>query len=138
MAKVKPNADKSAKPGTKDTTAKKIEKVMYPGLKPDDDGKATVKVKGVPEDFNSKKHKPLKRRDFECESTWFELKAVELDKRAADYRKMAADIKKLGSVADRAKAKKLLAMQRKMAELQAQLKEQGIDVDELLAGDDDE
>jgi hypothetical protein len=85
----------------------------------------------VPTDFNKKVHAPLKRKDFAEEWMWFEWKANELTKDAEKYRKEAETIKKLGSKADRAKARRLLQMQKKMAELEAQLKEKGYDIEEI-------
>jgi hypothetical protein len=128
----------SAAPGTSDTAAGKVEKTFYPGLKVDEKGNPTERVEGVPEDFDDAKHKVLRRRDFTDEAIWFDLRADEYEVRAKDYRQQAVDYRKLGSVVDRAKAKRLLAMQKRMNELMEQLESQGIDVEALLGDDDDE
>lgn len=125
---------KSAKPGTQDKTPKakkKVERVTHPALLDADNN--PVKVEAVPDDFDPKKHKPLKRADFKDEALWFDMRADDYERRAKDYRQQAEDCRKLGSVSDRQAAKKLLAMQRRIAELQEKLKGEGVDVAALLA-----
>lgn len=140
MAKVTPrNSGKSAAPGTKDDSAgkkEKVAKVFHPSLKPNDEGKPTAKLAGVPDDFDPKKHKPLRKQDFEGEHIFLRMKADKLEEEAKKLREDADMVEKLGSSADRAKAKKLKAMQEKMEALRKQLEEQGIDVESLL-GDDE-
>lgn len=131
----------SAKPGTKDASAgdtKKAVKVLHPALEPNDEGKPTKKLTEVPSDFDPKLHKPLKKGDFENEAVFMRMKADELEAKAKKLREDAEVVEKLGNKADRAKAKKLRAMQEKMTDLRKQLEEQGIDVDELLGDDDEE
>jgi len=117
---------KSAKPGTEDGAAQKekVERIDY--VVPE--GGLTE----VPADFDPKKHKPLKRKDFKDESVFLLSRAAELEKKAAWYRTEAENVKKLGSVKDRVKAKRLLAMQKRMQELQASLAAEGVDVAALL------
>lgn len=141
----------SAKPGTKDVKAAKPEKkqrVFYPGLEAGpvmEDGKPKLNKKGkpiiraskklaaVPADFDIKLHKPLTRDSFEDESLYFELKAQYFDKKAAELRSQAADVKALGSVKDRGAAKKLLTLQKRMAELTAELEGKGVDLTAIKA-----
>jgi hypothetical protein len=130
-AKDNKDAKTSAAPGTKDEKAAKVKKVAFT---PIPDGG----FKEMPAAFDPKLHTPLKRKDFADESLWFEMKATEHEAKAAAYKKQAADYRKLGSVADRAKAKRLIQMQSKMAELTEQLKSQGVDVDEILGTKDSE
>lgn len=130
----KPVAPKSAAPGTVDETAKKVVKIEYPGLV-DAEGNE-VRLTAIPKDFDHKTMKPLGRKDFADESLWFEMQAERCEAKAKHYRQAAADFKKLGNVKDRAKAKKLVQMQRRFDELKAQLASQGIDVASLLAADD--
>lgn len=117
----------SAAPGTEAPEAEKppkLEKSVYPipegGLEK------------MPDDFDPKLHKPIKRTDFKDETVWFELKAVEHDKKAVSYRAQAKMYSKLGSIKDRAKAKRLIQMQGRIAELKDELEKQGIDVDAIL------
>jgi len=132
----------SAAPGTTDPAGQKPEKVvrvLYPGLysdtEKDDKGrpKQISKLDSVPADFNPKIHLPLQRRDFKDESVYFQLRADIAKKSAERFQKLADDAKKLGGMKERVKAKKLLQMQKRMADLIAELKAGGTNVDELLA-----
>ena len=87
----------------------------------------------VPEDFDFATCKSLKKKDFKEDYLYFEFRAEECDFRAAAFREEAAEVKKLGSAKDRGRAKRLIKMTEKMGELKKQLKNQGIDVDKLLA-----
>ena len=127
----------AAKPSPK-AKAKPADKVVYPGLigkDPKDDSK-TIKIRldAYPDDFDPKVHKSLKRNDFTNEAIWYENEAAKFDKKAADMREKAEQARKLGNVKDRATAKKLMAIQKKAAELRESLAEQGVDVDALMAG----
>lgn len=128
----------SAKPGTKEPKAKKEKKekakrVDFPGLFVEKDGeKRRVKLAEYPANFDPKVHKPLRRGDFENESVFLLRKADEFEQRAKDLRNEATIAEKLGNQADRAKAKRLAAMQKKIAELEASLKESGVDVEAIL------
>jgi len=132
----------NAKPGAKEAKAAKepkakVVRTFHPALdvKKNEKGKLapTVKLDKIPDDFDAKKYKPLQRRDFNDESIWFEVKAREMDVKAADYRKQATEFKALGGAAKSGQAKRLLAMQKRVAELTAQLAAQGLDVNAILA-----
>lgn len=128
------SAPKSAAPGTVDNKAGKkvkVKKVPHPALL-DADG-APVKLTEIPADHDPKIHLPLKKSNFENEWTYLEMKAVAHEESAAKLRKEAETIKSLGSSADRARAKKLLAMQERMSELMESLRSQGLDPDAILA-----
>ena len=126
----------STAPGTSDTAAEKAaakaermkayEERNHPAIT------AETKLKEVPEDFNFKKHNPIKRKNFEREEFYFDYKVLECDYHRDMYLKRAEEARTLGSTTDRAKAKRLRSMQEKMAELRQQLESQGIDVDKLL------
>lgn len=145
MAAVQPTAQKpagNAKPGAKDPKAakapkEKLVRTFHPALAvaKNEKGKLapTAKLDKIPDDFNPKAHKPLQRRDFNDESIWFEVKAREMEAKAADYRKQATEFKALGGAAKSGQAKRLLAMQKRVAELTAQLAAQGLDVNAILA-----
>lgn len=92
----------------------------------------------MPTDLDLKKHYPLKRGDFEDETIWLIARAETFEAKAVSYREEADDWKRLGSIKDRVKAKKLITMQRRMADLKTQLQAQGIDVDALLGVTDDD
>jgi len=87
----------------------------------------------MPDGFNFDDYKPLKKKNFAQEYTYFEHRALAAEHRAAKFRQMAKDSKKYGSTADRAKARRLVKLQTKMEELKTQLIEQGVDVEQLLA-----
>lgn len=121
---------------TETETPEKVKKVYFPGLQCDSDGKASVQVATVPEDFDPKKHKALRRTDFVKESTYFRLRADTFETKAKELRAQADLSDKLGTDADRAKATKLRNMAAKMAELRTHLEKQGIDVSEILGEED--
>ena len=115
------NAPKGAAPGVKEPKAKKEKKkrVAYPGLK--NSANEPVKLEALPSDFDPKVHKPLGRKDFANESTFWLLKAANAEKAAAKYKQFAEDAGKAGAVKGNATAKRLLALQRKLAEVEAAL-----------------
>lgn len=119
-----------AKPGTEDKKAAKVKKVAFTSTDETvmKDGKLLV----IPTDHDAKVHLPIKRKGFADEGMFYELRARQMEAKAADYRKMAADSAKLGGVKDKAKAKQLLKMQDKIAELTKTLAAAGIDVAALL------
>lgn len=122
----------SAAPGTQDAAAKKEKKpnkrIPHPALW-DATTQARVQLDAIPTDFDAKLHKPLGKKDFKNEGLWYELKAQGFDKKAAEFRAMAAT----AGTSEGAKTKKLILMQKKMAELMASLKSAGVDVDAALA-----
>lgn len=129
-------ATATAKPGTVDEKAKKEKKpgrVAYPGLKAADG--TDVKLKAIPTDWDRKAHKGFSRKNFEDDALYLEWRAQQFDHAAAALRKQAEESKKLGNVKDRAKAKRLLQLQKRLGELQKQLADQGINVEALLASD---
>lgn len=133
MAKVPVKETQSAKPGTKNPTGKKEKKIRidHPDLldksKLDEKGNPTrKKIAGVPGDFDPKVHKPLRRNDFEKESTWLLIKAEECEKKAKQLRADAVIADTEGSSDDRKKLKRLQAMKDKMAELEKELAEAGL------------
>ena len=105
--------------------------IKYPGLQ-DADGNP-VKLKEFPADFNLTDHKPFIRKDFEDETLWLDWRADFYEAKAKGYRDEAAMIRQYGSPEDQKAAKKLLAMQKKFAALQAQLTGDGIDVAGILS-----
>lgn len=121
-----PTGDPSAKPGTKEEKAKKEKRVRIDYPVPEGG------LDSWPTDFDAKVHKPLKRKDFKDETLWLEAKAAEYEKRASAMRDEIETCKTLGNAKDRARAKKLLSMQKRMAEMEAELKGEGVDVDNLL------
>lgn len=89
------------------------------------DGAERIATAVTPEGYNSSKHKPLGKSDFVDEPTFLLWKANEYERKAAKLRKEAETITKLGSAADRSKAKKLMTMQSRMAELAKELAADG-------------
>ncbi len=86
----------------------------------------------LPKDYDSNKHTPLKKGDFEKEEFYYEMRAVVYDKYASGMRRKAEEAKRMGSMTDRTKAKRLLRIQSQMATLREQLEADGVNVDELL------
>jgi hypothetical protein len=128
-------APASAKPGTKDPAAQKEKKpskrVKHPLV-----GNKEPKIypfKSTPADYVHGKMQPFKKKDFATDDAYFTYRAEEYDAKAKDFRGRADQAKLTGSGKDKGKAKRLLKMQEKMKELEAQLKAQGVDVDALLA-----
>lgn len=109
-------------------------RITHPALKPDADGKATVKLDEYPADWDAKVHKPLRRKDFTGDHVFLERRATELEAKAKQLRIEAEEARKLGNSADRAKAKKLRSMLDKVADLKKELEAQGIDVTSLVSG----
>lgn len=128
---------KAAAPGTADGAGQKggkkdkVKRVDYPGLT-DSEGNA-VKLTSIPEDYNPKIHKPLKKTNFADESVFLIARAERLEQMAVKLRKEAETVKNLGSTAQRQSARKLMKMQESMATLMANLSAQGVDVQALLA-----
>lgn len=109
----------------------KKSKVDYPGLY--NASGEWNKLSSVPSDFDVKAHKGLRKKDFENESLFLEFQASQLEAKAKSLREHAEKIRSLGSTASSAKAKTLVKMQQRMAELIASLKADGMDVDALLS-----
>ena len=131
----KTNPAPSAAPGTKEPKAKKekVAKVKYTAPA----GSAWVDDKGLltrwPDDFDPKRHKGLDRKQFAEEHVFFSLQADRLEAAAVKMRERAEESKKLGNVKDRTRAKKLLAAQKRLEALKAEMISEGVDVDDLLA-----
>lgn len=131
-----PAATQSTKPGEPAPAAKKekTKRVPYPGIKADDKGKGTVKLKDFPTDFDPKLHKQLTRKDFENDAPLLRKRAEELRVRASKLDKEAQDAETLGSASQRQAAKKLRGMVGRIGELTKDLEAQGIDVDAMFPG----
>lgn len=120
---------KSARPGTKAPAAakpkkEKVVKIAYPHEQP---------LTEYPADFNPKLHLPLKKKDFADSTLYYTKLADVYEARAKALREKAAEEGKLGSVKDKALAKRLIAMTKRMAEMKAAMSAEGIDVDDILA-----
>lgn len=89
-----------------------------------------------PANFDRYKHKTLSKSDFASEIVYLEFRARDYEARAAKLRAEIETVKKLGNAADRAKAKKLMSMQQRMAELAKELSEDGtVDLASILGAD---
>src|SRR6056297_3199820 len=118
---VDPQADDEKKRGPKP-------KIEHPLL-------ADGKLEAIPDDFDPKVHKPLRKKDFVEEAVFFDHKAEQAEERLNYYREQAEECRKLGNAADRKKAKKLRTWMEKIAELKAELEEDGVDVSSLIDTD---
>lgn len=85
-----------------------------------------------PVDYDRKKFLPLHKADFANTADFIEWLAVQFDQKAANLHKKAIEERSLGSVADRAKAKKLRSLHAKLAALEKELTDEGLDVAALL------
>ncbi len=138
MAKTKAGSQTSTQPGTPNPAGEKASKKRqpHPALKSKDE--AVYPLPGLPDDFDFAKHAQLKKRDFQSDYMYFEYKTAELEIKVEAMQAKAEEAKKLGSSKERAKARRLLRLQATMKELTASLVEAGVDVDELLATQEDE
>ena len=134
-----PKPESTAAPGTVDPAgaaeekASKVKKELYPALvdPANPDGYEPLTV--VPENWDPKVHKGILRKHFAEDDVFFDWRASRLEKQAASYRQQAEESRKLGSMKGRVKAKKLLSMQKRIADLKASLAAEGVDVAALLA-----
>ena len=121
-----------AKPTVKPTPVKARGRIEFPLVGDKNEDVYPFKVP-VPEGFDFKAHKALKKRDFEADHMFYSFRAAELEFKALAFHAQAEEAKKLGSAQDRGRAKRLIKCQSKMDELRQQLTAQGVDVDKLLA-----
>jgi len=134
MARVKPAAE-PAKPTVK-PTPEKVRKVTARipfDLVGDKNPEVYPFKEAVPEGFNFKVNKTLKKRDFTADHLFYEHRAAEMNFKATLFTAQAEEAKKIGSSADRNRLKRVIKLQEKMDELKEQLTAQGIDVTKLLA-----
>jgi hypothetical protein len=131
---VPPPAAVGAPAAGKKAKKEKAKKIDFPGLFVGEPGKEEYqKLTALPTGFDAKLHKPLKKKDFKDEPLFLDYQASLLDEKAKSIRAQAEKLRSVGSTASSAKAKTLVKMQQRMAELMAQLKAEGMDVDSLLA-----
>jgi hypothetical protein len=86
----------------------------------------------VPPGFNFLNYKPLKKKNFATEALYYEHRVAEMDFKSDSFAAQAEEARKFGDSKQRNKAKKIVKLNEKMAELRKQLTAQGINVDELL------
>jgi hypothetical protein len=124
---------KSTKPGEPAPKAKKekLERVVYPGLNPDAEGKPTVKLKEWPADFNPKVHKQLKRSHFETDIPLLEQRIKDHEEKIKKLREEIEIVQKGGGKA-KGKLKKLKSTIERFAELRAEMEKEGHDVSDLV------
>lgn len=87
----------------------------------------------MPDGFSFDTHKPIKRTHFAHDKYYFEHRALCFDHKAAMNRALAEEAAQFGSRKERMAAKKLQRMNSKIAELTAELKAAGVDVESILA-----
>lgn len=87
----------------------------------------------MPEGFTFVDFKLLKRANFTTEALYFEHRAEEYRYKTNMFDARAVESRTMGSSADRRKKKQIVRLNEKMNELKAQLTEQGIDVEALIA-----
>jgi hypothetical protein len=125
----KVNPSKSSKPAkTTEAAAKQTHKRT--GFKVSTEAYKT----SMPENFNFADYKPLKKKNFETDELYFLHRAEEMKHKASTFLRRAAEAKAAGTNrATAGKAKRMIKLTEKMAELRKQLEEQGIDVESILA-----
>jgi hypothetical protein len=133
---VAPPANSAAPGTTKPPKEKKVKvkKIDHPSLITLVEGGDPIvnKIEKRPADFDPKVHNNLKAKNFVNESFFLEDQAAQLDIKAKDLRAKAEKLRSLGSTASSAKAKTLIKMQERMAELMASLKSDGVDIEALM------
>ena len=87
----------------------------------------------LPGDFDLVKHKPLRKKDFSTEAAYYDYRVMVAESRVEKLRERATLARTLGGAKDAAKARRLLRIRAKFAELRRELEGAGIDVDALLA-----
>jgi hypothetical protein len=129
-------ANRTAAPGTTDKAAAKakVEKIRF-----------TDSIEGLPEDWagfkhdderlaqhDNKTHLPLKADEFDGRWEHMRYRAAVMEERATKIREDADRMEKLGNIADVKKAKRLMQLQKQVADLTASLEADGQDVGDLL------
>jgi hypothetical protein len=130
----------SAAPGTTKPTKPpkekkvKVKKLDHPSLITHVEGGDSIvnKIEKRPADFDSKIHSNLKAKNFVNESFFLEDQAAQLEVKATELRAKAEKLRSLGSTASSAKAKTLIKMQERMAELMKSLQADGVDIEALM------
>lgn len=136
-------AEKPAETPETPETEEKKERVAYMTVADasilNDEGQLTQ----VPEDFDGSEHLTPRKADFANEADYLEFKAVQADLRithlaaqAEKWRKEAEHIRQFGDPEQRAKVLKAQRLKDQYAALRSQLEEEGLDVDEILGGDE--
>ena len=94
----------------------------------------------APEDFNSRKHFPLKKEQFVSESVYLKYQSLVASQKAEFYAQKAKELagkaerlEKFGSDAARKAAEKLVRAKKQMAILRKQLEDSGMSSEELDA-----
>ncbi len=87
----------------------------------------------LPEDYDSKQHKPLRKKDFENEWDYFDYQAGEHERLAEKCAASAEQSRKMGTGPQRKSAKRALKLREQLNALVADLKAEGVDTDALLA-----
>lgn len=113
-------SEKPVKVKKKREPKEKVVKIMYPGLKMDANGDATVKLEAWPADFDPAKHARLKRSNFTTEIPFLEKRAERLEKKAADIRKEIEAIR-AGKPESGKAMKKMLKMADQFSSLMGEL-----------------
>ena len=87
----------------------------------------------LPGDYDFLRHKPLKKADFVNEAAYYDYRVAQAEYRVEKLRERATLARTLGTSRDAAKARRLLRIRAKFAELRKELEGAGVDVDALLA-----
>jgi hypothetical protein len=113
----KPYVTMSEKDAARKSREKRQARKHHPALDVDREGRALVKLTEVPKDFDPKVHKPLRKQDFEKESTFVRYLAGR-HRAVADKMDAAADrLDRYGTK----KAQQLAARLDKLADLRKTL-----------------
>jgi hypothetical protein len=133
MAKAKNEVAAAAGAVEKKASKKsKKDRIPFPALKVDAEGKATVKLKEYPKDFNAKIHKRLRPSDFENAAPLYKQRAAMMRKRAEVF-DMRADEAMYEDGSPEALKLKLVRMLKRATEMKAQLEAEGIDISSLMS-----
>lgn len=119
-----------------DETVAVAEETKKKGRKPRDKHPAALgdgSLTETPGDYCFGVQGGLVEKDFKEEHQFLTYRASESTFRAAKFTAEAVQSKSLGNKADRKKAKRLVKMRDGMQELMDNLRDQGVDVDKILA-----
>lgn len=106
------------------------------GVKPEEfKGGPKLTEAKLPSDYNTGRHKPLRKGDFETETLYYEYMAIQSENDAKKYRQMAEDSKNVGDTVQRTKVKKFRGLQDRLVQLAAELSSDGTDIIALLGAE---
>lgn len=128
-------AEVSSEPGSETATTARPKKPIFPLVA---DGETLITDLDQLADYDSSQYRPLKKANFEHGWMEVEWRARGLEAKVKALREEAEQMKKLGAIADNAKAKRVLQLQKSLAKLMEGLDDEDAALIAELSGDSDE